>query len=256
MKILHKRFTLIELLVVIAIIAILASMLLPALGKARDKARTTLCLNNLKQIYNLHILYADAYKDWSPSTGWLGSTDYGTSHYALYKKVGILKSTDETKGRNCFICQTALQERIRRKYRANEGANKPYFPDGSTTYYLFEKKCGERQAKVGLSWVWKSVPVSGSAGTRIFFKPSSVKVPQVLCYTRCSIDYMNGSYLLLHGKSDTFLWVSGSAENVHISKFSRNVRAYGMSDHARWWPNNGHPKIDADTQWESTFPPW
>ena len=82
----ETNFTLIELLIVIAIIAILASMLLPALNKARETARAVQCTSNLNTIGTVSLLYLGENEEimfpWIDAAG--GSPWYNTTTHTLY----------------------------------------------------------------------------------------------------------------------------------------------------------------------------
>ena len=104
-------FTLIELLVVIAIIALLASMLLPALAKAREMGRKAKCISNLKQISLAFIMYADDNDGYLPPTYYMWDTgetigwDFSSAGWSGPYGSGLLNSylTDQI-----YKCPTAV----------------------------------------------------------------------------------------------------------------------------------------------------
>jgi len=94
----RKGFTLIELLVVIAIIAILAAILFPVFARAREKARQTSCLNNVKQIATAMLMYQSDYDGCYPMSIYLGGTTVVTFYHAVMpymKNAQILECPSE-----------------------------------------------------------------------------------------------------------------------------------------------------------------
>jgi prepilin-type N-terminal cleavage/methylation domain-containing protein len=100
-----RGFTLIELLVVIAIIAILAAILFPVFASARERARQSSCLNNMKQIGIAFKMYMDNTDDVYPGSGCIGAPSgwvYSANHYVIDVTKGVIFPYMKTKA--AFQC--------------------------------------------------------------------------------------------------------------------------------------------------------
>ena len=100
----YRAFTLIELLVVVAIIAILASLLFPALARSRDKGKTAKCQSNARQLALAAMMFEDDNQVYP--VGW---TDGGSTIW--YRQLQpYLGRRDTVSGEGVFICPSSLQK--------------------------------------------------------------------------------------------------------------------------------------------------
>ena len=221
-----KTFTLIELLVVIAIIAILASMLLPALNNARDTAKKIKCVSNLKQLGVAFTMYIPDYNGYCPKFSgggaFLSNANYGT-HW-----MGLLYLYSKSGG--IFLCPS-------NRNRLAENMKKGMFTETNATDY------GYNYCHIGGDFRYGGTGTSSAKLTQVKRPSKTIAIGDN--YRSGSPTNPEGYYLLgdqfapptwsggangnlyaRHNKSANVLWVDGHATSQPVNVRTKDCALY------------------------------
>lgn len=209
-----RGFTLIELLVVIAIIAILASMLLPALSNARDMAKSMLCASNMKQIGFANASYADDFNARLPSPASLG---WDTCLYPDY-----------VKGKKIMSCPSDAAIRSYDEYGAATSAPKPARSFSSNGYLWDTSASAESSGFLCGHYMKCKVPFSTAISLMEIYPPNIASQLVVKTGT-LSYQYTTPTTFFAHNAKNNYLMLDGHVEGMKYSG------SYGTADHNMHW---------------------
>ncbi len=262
----RRAFTLIELLVVIAIIAILAAILFPVFAQAREKARATNCLSNVKQIGLAMIMYTEdndggfpiMYVDWGRQIGddwselYAGHSGVGNEAQAEYARKAsyVAQLLPYGKSAKIFVCPS------------DSSVGTQFAPGGNFTSYHYRHFIAASWCPAAVDsgayhfarWVWKSSRFENPAGAFLVHENNvwhNVKRDYLEQIAGCGDD--NGRKGPTPNSTMNFVFGDGHAKTYAIGQILMVQPAWcGFGWDYHWprtgwdWGNGGTPNPDIE----------